>query len=51
MNEVKPGWLGDRDRPEDGENHEYGKWCYIMSRHCEHAIITEQPCDCEEEKE
>ncbi len=46
----KPEWVGDKNKPEDENNHEFGKWCYAADQHCDHATILEA-CDCDYYKE
>lgn len=38
-------WIGDRNKPEDSGNHEFGKWCYSAGQHCEIAMGGRM-CDC-----
>ncbi len=41
-----PSWCPPEPvkEPESETNHEFGKWCYMMDRHCETAIIPVNDC-------
>ena len=35
------GYIGSKDKPEDKDNHEAGKWCYVVEKHCDNAYGQE----------